>query len=189
MSDKPRSNEQVRKENAEAKEEARLARVERDAELAANTAPSQLTAVDPLGVERIITTIGDEYVEPQTDPDPKEVARLAAVAKRLDNKKSERIKRLTAGSAEVAQKALKEGQKQVSAGKGAPDVGTSSEDANKGAEQAAKKAEQAEAKAKKEAEQQAKKDAEAAAKQGGTTPTPGDTPPAKPGSPADKAGA
>lgn len=75
-----------------------------------NTADVPVTAVDGLGVERIILNSPADYTEPQVEPDPKEVARLAAVQKRLDNKKQERLDQLTAkpeGSAKDAAAAIK----------------------------------------------------------------------------------
>jgi hypothetical protein len=69
-------------------------RTVRDQNTLVNTMPSPITALDGLGVERIIATTHD-YTPPQVDPDPKEVARLAALQTRLDNKKQERLASLT----------------------------------------------------------------------------------------------
>lgn len=97
-----------REDREKVHEDVRAERIERDAEVLARTTPTPVTAKDALGVERIVTTTTG-YDAPQTDPDPKEVARLKAVQKRLDNQAKERLKSLTDapdGSAKVAADAL-----------------------------------------------------------------------------------
>ena len=104
---------------AEEREKARDAQIERDTETLVDTLPSPVTAVDGLGVERIITTVDGTYKTAQTDPDPKEVERLANLGKKLDAKKAERLDAMGAtpeAGGEVAKKALEAEQKSPSAG-------------------------------------------------------------------------
>lgn len=103
------SREARLKDRQKARDEAREKQADRDLELALNTQPSQVTARDALGVERIVTTTYG-YEPPQVEPDPKEVERLKNVNKRLANKRDERLRSLTDtpdGSAKVAAKAIK----------------------------------------------------------------------------------
>ena len=134
-----------RKENAKAREEARDARIERDTETLLNTTPTPVTAVDGLGVERIITT-NTSYEPPQVEPDPKEVERLANLQKRLDNQKQERLAQMTAAP-QVSAKQTPDAADNTPAGEPAR---TEADPAKTDAELEAEKAE-ADAKAKAEA--------------------------------------
>lgn len=109
-------SEKSRKENAKLREEALENQQERDAEVNAKRLPSQITATDAQGVERIVVNVYD-YEAPQVDPDPKEVKRLKAAQARLDNQKQEREKLLSTrpdGSAKVAADAIKAESKSTS---------------------------------------------------------------------------
>ena len=93
----------------EEREEARYKQAEADTEVLINTTPSPVTAVDGLGVERIITTVDGTYEAPQTDPDPKEVERLKNLESKLGEKKQERLDSMTSvpdGGGEVAKQAI-----------------------------------------------------------------------------------
>lgn len=81
-----------------------------DQEYQVSLTPVDITAVDALGVERIVTQAPQGYVEPQVDPDPHEVARLKRLQGLLNGQKQDRldaIKTSPDGSARVAAKALK----------------------------------------------------------------------------------
>lgn len=90
----------------------------REQDALAATSPSELTALDALGVERIVTTTVD-YTPPQVDPDPKEVARLERLNGVLSGKRDERLSQLTSvpdGGGTVARDAIAEEQNVGAAG-------------------------------------------------------------------------
>lgn len=83
------------KNNQKELDESSAARQDRDADAQLATADVPITAVDALGVERIILNSPAGYTPPQVEPDPKEVERLKNLQTRLDNRKSERLEQLT----------------------------------------------------------------------------------------------
>lgn len=90
----PTKDKTSAEKSKEAREESDRARELRDQEVLVRTTPSPVTAVDGLGVERIITTTTG-YTPPQVEPDKAEVERLERLNKRLEETKQERLDSLT----------------------------------------------------------------------------------------------
>lgn len=80
-----------------------------------DTMPTPVTAVDPLGVERIVVVDPNpgSYTAPPVEPDEHEVYRLKELQKKIDKRHSERNKEL---GAQVDPKTVKAAQKAESVG-------------------------------------------------------------------------